>query len=51
VNTDNTLLSGVSAREEHARARGIPGMDDARIARAIATGHEACFARSPFVAR
>jgi adenosine deaminase len=45
VNTDNTLLSAVSASEEHARARGLPGMDDARLAQAIANGHAAAFRR------
>lgn len=46
INTDNTLLSAVRAPEEHARVRAIPGMDDAGIAKAIATGHEARFRRS-----
>ncbi len=46
INSDNTLLSRVNAPEEHARARAIPGMDDARLAKAIATGHEARFVRS-----
>lgn len=45
INTDNTLLSGVNAPEEHARARSIPGMDDVRLAKTIATGHEARFVR------
>jgi adenosine deaminase len=45
VCTDNTLLSAVTAPEEHTRARAIPGMTDALLARAIATGHSAAFAR------
>jgi adenosine deaminase len=44
--TDNTLLSGVSAVEEHARVRAIPGMTDELLARAIAHGHAAAFPRS-----
>lgn len=45
INTDNTLLSDVSAREEHARVARIPGMTDALVAQAIATGHAARFLR------
>jgi adenosine deaminase len=45
INTDNTLLSAVNAPDEHARALRIPGMDEARLAKAIATGHEAAFRR------
>lgn len=45
VNTDNTLFSDVTAAEEHARARAIPGMTDALLARAITCGHEAAFTR------
>lgn len=45
VNTDNTLFSEVSASEEHARARSIPGMTDALFERAIAFGHAARFQR------
>jgi adenosine deaminase len=45
VNTDNTLLSAVDAREEHRRALSIPGMDERKLARAIACGHEARFVR------
>lgn len=45
VNTDNTLLSDVTATEEHLRARAIPGMDDALLARALQCGHEAAFPR------
>jgi len=41
--TDNTLLSDIDAPEEHARARGIPGMTDALLERAIANGHAAAF--------
>jgi adenosine deaminase len=45
INTDNTLLSAVTPEEEHARARSIPGMTDALLARAIAHGHDAAFRR------
>jgi adenosine deaminase len=45
INTDNTLFSAVSAREEHARAATIRGMDAARLERAIAVGHAARFVR------
>jgi len=45
INTDNTLFSDVSATEEHARARAIPGMTDELLARAIAHGHDASFAQ------
>lgn len=48
VNPDNTLLSAVSASEEHRRARAIPGMTDALLAQAIAHGHAAAFSpRTP----
>jgi adenosine deaminase len=46
VNTDNTLFSDVTAAAEHRRAAAIPGMDDERLARAIAFGHAAAFRRS-----
>ena len=45
IATDNTLLSAVSAPEEHRRARAIPGMTDALLARVIAHGHAAAFPR------
>ncbi len=45
VNTDNTLFSDVTAAEEHARARAIPGMTDELLARAISCGHAAAFPR------
>ena len=45
VCTDNTLLSAVDAPEEHRRARAIPGMDDAKLAAAIAHGHAGAFRR------
>jgi adenosine deaminase len=45
INTDNTLFSDVSATEEHARARAIPGMTDELLERAIACGHAAAFTR------
>ncbi|MFT3709660.1 MAG: adenosine deaminase family protein [Archangium sp.] len=43
INTDNTLLSAVDAREEHARVAKIPGMTPELIAKAIAHGHAAKF--------
>lgn len=43
--TDNTLLSAVDAALEHERARGIPGMTDELLARAIACGHASAFRR------
>jgi adenosine deaminase len=45
VCTDNTLLSAVDAREEHARALRIPGMDERLLARAVEHGHDAAFGR------
>lgn len=45
INTDNTLLSAVDAREEHERVGAIPGMDAARVARAIEIGHASRFRR------
>lgn len=42
---DNTLLSAVTSREEHARARAIPGMTDPLLEIAIANGHGAAFRR------
>lgn len=44
VNTDNTLLSDVSASEEHARAGNIRGMTPAMLSQAVAHGHAAAFA-------
>jgi adenosine deaminase len=46
VNTDNTLLSAVDSAEEHRRARAIPGMTDALLAKAIAHGHAGAFSRA-----
>lgn len=43
VNTDNTLLSQVSASEELDRVMAIPGMDAAKRDRLIAAGHRAAF--------
>ncbi|MCP4807127.1 MAG: hypothetical protein GY913_14850 [Proteobacteria bacterium] len=43
INPDNTLLSSVSASEEHARAGRTPGMTPALLAAAIAHGHAAAF--------
>lgn len=43
VNTDNTLFSQVSASEELARIRAIPGITDADLARLCATGRAARF--------
>lgn len=45
INTDNTLLSAVTAQEEYARARRIPGMTAELLERAIAHGHAASFVR------
>lgn len=45
VNPDNTLLSAVSAAEEHRRAGTIPGMTPALLARAVAHGHVGAFRR------
>lgn len=45
VCSDNTLLSGVSAREELDRVRRIPGMDDDKLGLVIRYGHEAAFRR------
>ncbi|MFT4975137.1 MAG: adenosine deaminase [Myxococcota bacterium] len=45
VNTDNTLLSAVTASEEHRRAGAIPTMTPALLRRAIECGHAAAFAR------
>jgi adenosine deaminase len=45
VCADNTLLSATTARDEMARVARIPGMDEAKLQRVIATGHEAAFAR------
>lgn len=42
---DNTLLSSVTAAEEHRRAGEIPGMNARLLERVIATGHAAAFAR------
>jgi len=41
--TDNTLLSAVDSRTEHARAAAIPGMTPALLRAAIAHGHAAAF--------
>jgi len=43
--SDNTLLSGVDAPEEHRRVATIPGMDEHRIREAVRCGHEAAFRR------
>jgi hypothetical protein len=42
--TPTTRCSPTST-EEHRRARAIPGMDDALLARAIAHGHTGAFRR------
>ncbi len=46
VCTDNTLLSAVDAREEHARAAAMPGMTPALLEAAIGFGHAAAFSRA-----
>ncbi len=43
--TDNTLFSDVTASQELARARALPGMTDELAAAAVAAGHAARFAR------
>lgn len=45
INTDNTLLSAISAPEEYANARAIPGMTDDLFQQAISFGHVAAFQR------
>ncbi len=45
INTDNTLLSAVTAALEHRRTRALPGMTDELYARAVRDGHAAAFAR------
>jgi len=45
VCTDNTLFSDVTASQELARARALPGMSDELSAAAVAAGHAARFAR------
>ena len=42
---DNTLLSDVTAREEHRRVAQIPGIDEEQLRQIIANGHEAAFKR------
>ena len=42
---DNTLLSGVTAREEHRRALSIPGMTVEKLLLAVTNGHRAAFRR------
>jgi adenosine deaminase len=44
--TDNTLLSGVDAPEEHGRAAGIRGMTPEKLKRVIACGAAARFVRA-----
>lgn len=43
--TDNTLLSDVDAKAEHARAAAMPGMTPALLDAAIGFGHAAAFQR------
>ncbi len=45
VNTDNTLMSDVTASEEHARAGHIEGMTPDLLAAAVQFGREAAFRR------
>jgi adenosine deaminase len=45
VCADNTLLSGTNAAEELRRVAAIPGMDHAKILRAVQHGHDAAFPR------
>ena len=46
IATDNTLMSRVDARQEHARVAEIPGMTPSRLRQAIAYGHAAAFRRA-----
>ncbi len=45
INTDNTLMSHVDARHEHANVAEIPGMTADRMQQAIDDGHRAAFVR------
>lgn len=45
VCADNTLLSTTTAREEMARVAAIAGMDEAKLATLVTTGHAAAFQR------
>ncbi len=45
INTDNTLLSAVTAREEHRRVESALGLTVAELGALIATGHRAAFRR------
>ena len=45
INTDNTLLSDVDSRTEHARAAAMPGMTSELLEAAIGFGHAAAFAK------
>jgi adenosine deaminase len=45
INTDNTLLSDVTASQEHQRAAGITGMSPALLQAAVDHGHAAAFGR------
>ena len=45
LNTDNTLLSAVTAPGEYARAARLPGMTAEAVAACAATGHAAAFRR------
>ena len=46
VNTDNTLLSDVTASKELRNVGRIRGMTDERLAYVVKCGHEAAFKRS-----
>jgi adenosine deaminase len=45
VNPDNTLLSAVTASQEHARAAALPGMTQTLLTQAITNGHTGAFRR------
>lgn len=49
VNTDNTLLSDVSASEELDRVRAALGLDSTAVSTLIETGHRARFDRGPLL--
>jgi adenosine deaminase len=45
INTDNTLLSAVTASEELARVMEIPGMNEHKRAQLLEFGHAGAFPR------
>ena len=47
VNTDNTLLSQVTAPQELARVAAVPGMSAERVEQLVRAGHDAAFDGTP----